>query len=164
MSFIIHKIVINFHNNTSSQKTSEMWCVIKCHLSQRHAWIVILAMLITQYKSCSQKISLSFCPSIVLSLLFFIYFHLLLLKDIFHRKARRLPRTQTECLVMWKIENQDHVLQPFQCGDHLYTSGSDVCRRQILTYKDGLRTGRIKTFLTAVDPYHKYSSESGRAN
>ena len=29
-------------------------------------------------------------------------------------------------------------------GDCLYTSESDVCRRQILTYKDGLRTERIK--------------------
>ena len=27
----------------------------------------------------------------------------------------------------------------FQCGDRLYASESDVYRRQILTYKDGLR-------------------------
>ena len=33
--------------------------------------------------------------------------------------------------------------EPFQRGDHLYTSGSDVCRRQILTYKDDSRTERI---------------------
>ena len=31
-------------------------------------------------------------------------------------------------------------LLPFQCGDRLYTSESDVCRRQILAYKDGPRT------------------------
>ena len=33
----------------------------------------------------------------------------------------------------------------FQCGDRLYTSESDVCRRQILTYKDGPRTERVKS-------------------
>ena len=30
--------------------------------------------------------------------------------------------------------------QPFQCGDRLYTPESDVCRRQILTYKVDPRT------------------------
>ena len=30
--------------------------------------------------------------------------------------------------------------KPFQRGDRLYTSESDVCRRQILMYKDGSRT------------------------
>ena len=34
--------------------------------------------------------------------------------------------------------------KPFQRGDRLYTSESDVCRRQILTYNDGPRTERIK--------------------
>ena len=34
----------------------------------------------------------------------------------------------------------------------LYTSEYDVCRRQILTSKDGLRTERIGTFKIAVDP------------
>ena len=32
-----------------------------------------------------------------------------------------------------------------QCGDRLYTSESDVCRRQILTHKDSPRTARVKT-------------------
>ena len=32
-----------------------------------------------------------------------------------------------------------------QCGDRLYTSESDVYRRQILTYKDGPRTERLPT-------------------
>ena len=45
-------------------------------------------------------------------------------------------------------------LQPFQCGDRFYTSESDVCRCQILTYKDGPRTERLKIFLTAVHPYY----------
>ena len=31
----------------------------------------------------------------------------------------------------------------FQCGDRLYTSDYDVCRRHILTYKDGPRTERV---------------------
>ena len=42
--------------------------------------------------------------------------------------------------------------EPFQRGDRLYTSESDVCRRQILTYKDGLRTEINIAFLLAVDP------------
>ena len=32
----------------------------------------------------------------------------------------------------------------FQCGDRLYKSESDVYRRQILTYKDGPRTEKVK--------------------
>ena len=44
--------------------------------------------------------------------------------------------------------------------DYLYTSKSDICRRQILTYKYGPRTERSKIFLAAVDQYHKYASES----
>ena len=39
---------------------------------------------------------------------------------------------------------------PFQYGDRFYTSESDVCRRQILTYKDDPRTERIKIFLMAI--------------
>ena len=31
----------------------------------------------------------------------------------------------------------------FSAGNRLYTSESDVCRRQILTYKDGPRTERV---------------------
>ena len=34
--------------------------------------------------------------------------------------------------------------KPFQYGDRLDTSESDVCGRQILTYEDGPRTGRSK--------------------
>ena len=37
-----------------------------------------------------------------------------------------------------------------QRGDRLYTSESDVYRRQILTYKDGPRGGRIEIFIMAV--------------
>ena len=37
-------------------------------------------------------------------------------------------------------------------GDRLYTSESDVCGRQILTYKDGPRAERIKTFRMVLDP------------
>ena len=36
------------------------------------------------------------------------------------------------------------MLKFFQCGDRLYTSRSDVYRRQILTYKDGPRIERVK--------------------
>ena len=37
-------------------------------------------------------------------------------------------------------------------------------RRQILTSKVDPRTVRIKIFLLAVDPYHRYSNESERAS
>ena len=43
-------------------------------------------------------------------------------------------------------------------------SESDVCRRQILPYKDGPRTKRIKIFLISVDPQHRYSNEAERAD
>ena len=44
--------------------------------------------------------------------------------------------------------------QPFQRVDRLYTSESDVYRRQILTYKDGPRTKRIEKNLIAVYTYN----------
>ena len=40
----------------------------------------------------------------------------------------------------------------------------DVCRRQILTIKIDPRTVRVKIFIMAVDPQHRYSNESERAN
>ena len=53
---------------------------------------------------------------------------------------------------------------PFQRGDPLYTSESDVCRPQILTYKVDPRAERIEIFIMAVDPQHRYSNETERAN
>ena len=50
------------------------------------------------------------------------------------------------------ILKHEHKIQTFQRGDRLYTSESDVCRRQILAYKDGPRTERINIFLMAVYP------------
>ena len=41
---------------------------------------------------------------------------------------------------------------PLECGDRYNTSESDVWRRQIMTYKDDARSGRIKIFIMAVDP------------
>ena len=59
-------------------------------------------------------------------------------------------------IVMMIVKTQINDLgdsnQFFQRGDRLYTSESDVCRRQILAYKVDPRTKRIKIFLTAVDP------------
>ena len=43
------------------------------------------------------------------------------------------------------------VYHPFQRGDRLYTSESDVYRRQILTSKDDPHTERIKTYIMTVD-------------
>ena len=40
--------------------------------------------------------------------------------------------------------------EPFQRGDRLYTSESDVCRRQILTSKDDHRAEKNKTSITTV--------------
>ena len=45
----------------------------------------------------------------------------------------------------------NRVFQPFQLGDLLYTPESDVCRRQILTYKEGPHAERVKIFLMAID-------------
>ena len=53
-----------------------------------------------------------------------------------------------ELLELYLI-HKDH---PFQGGESLYTSESDVCRRQILTYEDGARTEIIKIFPLVVDP------------
>ena len=44
------------------------------------------------------------------------------------------------------------VSEPFHREHRLYTSASDVCRRQMLTYKDDPRTEKIKIFITAADP------------
>ena len=49
-------------------------------------------------------------------------------------------------------DTTEQSLQRFQRGDRLYTSESDVCRRQILTYKDSPRTERTKIIIIAVDP------------
>ena len=45
----------------------------------------------------------------------------------------------------------------FQCGDRLYTSESDVYRRQILTYEDGPRTERVKYITLPLES--KYTSK-----
>ena len=45
-----------------------------------------------------------------------------------------------------------------------YTSESDVCRSQILTYKDGPRTVGNKNFIITVDPLHRYSNEADRTD
>ena len=45
------------------------------------------------------------------------------------------------CMFNWKTNKHK---QPFLRGDHLHTSESDVCRRQILTYKVDPRTEIIK--------------------
>ena len=37
-------------------------------------------------------------------------------------------------------------------GNRLYTSESDVCGRQILTYKDDPRTERIEIYIMVVGP------------
>ena len=51
-------------------------------------------------------------------------------------------------------------MSPFQRVDRFYTSESDICRRSILTYKDGSRAERVDIFLMAVDPQDRYLKES----
>ena len=41
-------------------------------------------------------------------------------------------------------------------------SESDVCRCQILMYKNSPCNERIKMFIMAVDPYQRYSNEAER--
>ena len=41
---------------------------------------------------------------------------------------------------LWPLE----IIHFFQCGDRLYTSESDVYRRQTLTHKDDPRAERLK--------------------
>ena len=41
---------------------------------------------------------------------------------------------------------------PFERGDRLYTSESDIQKRQILTSKDGPALQESKKYITAVDP------------
>ena len=48
--------------------------------------------------------------------------------------------------------------------DRLQSSESDVCRRQILQTKVDPHTVRVKIFTMAVDPLHRYSNVSERAN
>ena len=51
----------------------------------------------------------------------------------------------------------------FTAREGPYTSQFDVCRRQMLTYRDDPHTEGIKHFLMAVDPSHRYSNELERA-
>ena len=53
---------------------------------------------------------------------------------------------------VWSMRRQKETYQPIQSGDRLYTSEYDVCRRQILTYKDGPHTEITKLFIMVVDP------------
>ena len=45
----------------------------------------------------------------------------------------------TYVMGLWPLE----IFKFFQCGDRLYTSESDVCRRQILTSKNGPHAGKV---------------------
>ena len=49
-------------------------------------------------------------------------------------------------MVLWSLE----IFYFFQRGDRLYTSESDVYRRQILTYKDGSRAERLRLMLRGL--------------
>ena len=45
-------------------------------------------------------------------------------------------------------------LQLFQCGNRLYTSESDVYRRQIMMFKEGPRAERVKNSKATFDLSH----------
>ena len=57
-----------------------------------------------------------------------------------------------EWLQIHRIISYEYVIWLFQHGHRLYTSESDVCRRQILAYKDCPRTERNKIFIMFVHP------------
>ena len=71
----------------------------------------------------------------------------LLLLTVFYQQTRVFRQF---FLNVWQSLYDSMSDIPFQCGGRLYTS--DVCRRQILTYKDDPRTERINVFILAVDP------------
>ena len=48
--------------------------------------------------------------------------------------------------MLWVYDTNTYLIH-FQRGDRLYMSEYDVYRRQILTYKDGLRTERVNLSL-----------------
>ena len=51
-----------------------------------------------------------------------------------------------------EVVDRGKINSTFLVRERLYTSQSDVRRRQILTSKVGLRTERIKIIIMAVDP------------
>ena len=94
-------------------------------------------------------------------------YYVALCAEYWHRIQRKQEKINPR--VCWHLAERNETrrptsFNPFSAGERLYTSESDVCRRQILTYKDCPRTERIKLFLMAVDPYHRYSNESQRDN
>ena len=69
--------------------------------------------------------------------------------------------TDSICVVLntihtsWHLSLTFYTYQPFECGYceyRLYTSESDVCRRQIMTLEDDPRTERSKIFIMVGDP------------
>ena len=56
--------------------------------------------------------------------------------------------------------HRNTIPEPLQRGDRLLTTESDVCRRQILTFKVNPRAERTKIFTMAVEPQHSYSNET----
>ena len=54
--------------------------------------------------------------------------------------------------------------EPYKRRDRLSTSESDVNRRQILTFKVGFRTEKIKNIIMAVDPQDRCLNEAETAD
>ena len=59
---------------------------------------------------------------------------------------------------------QKQLTKTFKIVSNLFMSESDVCGRQILTTKVDPRTVRVNIILMVVDPQHRYSNASERAN
>ena len=73
-----------------------------------------------------------------------VYFHIII-SDIFvslYDNACVYTEVHTRCVSV----------KPLQCGDRLYTSESDVCRRQILTCKVDPRTVRVNIIYNGRRP------------
>ena len=63
--------------------------------------------------------------------------------DMDFRRQLAFPAS-FEYLYVMGLYGRQKICSFFQCGDRLYTSESDVYRRQILTYEDGPRAERVK--------------------
>ena len=106
------------------------------HIHTQGVFVVTEHQLYTNIKRA--RLSLTtlkyFCKNLETKVFFSIWNHHECLSWLFPRHLN------TYVLGLRSLE----IFQFFQCGDRLYTSESDVYRRQILTYKDGPRTERVK--------------------
>ena len=88
-------------------------------------------------------------------------------RDYYHRDMSLwLLRDGVEKKHSWTLYNvgrKSKTLTKSCSNANPFSAGIDF-RRQILTFKVDPRTERIKTFMMAVYPWHRYSNKAGKAN